>query len=106
MNKKKYFVKRSDEVKINRLRLGHSKLTHEYLFGDYNQFPHVICMMMEYLQLNIFLVECVRLNHVRRRVLFSDARVNYMSLGDLLGDKIQVRRIVQYLKEINIYDSI
>ena len=84
------FLSRRDAVVINRLRIGHTRLTHLHLLTATCQFCNLP------LTVNHMLLECANLNTIRQRFF----RVS--SLKDLF-DSIDSQIIIDFIKEIHLY---
>lgn len=100
-------ISRRDEVVINRLRSGYCFFSHGYLM-DRDGLPHPpICELCSdgLLTVKHVLIECRRLVQRRRVIkLFREQRV--VTLKSLLGDNVPIVELIQYLKDINLYDSV
>ena len=100
---------RRAEVVVNRLRSGHTWLTHNYLMDNAVLEPPPICPMCDSARLTVqhLLLDCDELNRARTLLLF-DPRTpaHRRNLQSLLGDDVPVVRLVAYLRHIGAYDSI
>ena len=89
---------RREEVVIHRIRIGHTRLTHGYLMENK---PIPNCPFCDNIPISIkhILIECVDLNNIRSR---------YHDATDLeeLFDSFSLSIILDFLKEINIFDQI
>ena len=76
-----------DAVLINRLRIGHTRLTHYYLFSGDDQSPLTVMH---------FLIECVN---------FADIRSRYFSASPMkdVFESVNAQSIIDFIKEINFY---
>ena len=89
-----------EEVVLTRLRIGHSRLTHSYLFRREQQ-PMCIFCNQEVLSVQHIIVECTATR---------DCRIQYGVPSDLktaLGDDDEnIDRVFRYLKELNVFHLI
>ena len=88
---------RRDQIVLTRCRIGHTRLTQSFLF-DGNPAPHCI-PCDEHFSVKHFLLECQDLAHVRDKYF----KVN--TLNELFTS-VPTYAILNYLKEINIYNKI
>ncbi|KAF0761855.1 RNase H domain-containing protein [Aphis craccivora] len=88
---------RKKETTINRLRIGHPRLTHEYLVSKEEPLTCEECGTP--LTIKHILTECQ---------LYQQERINLnITLDSLLGpDPAQNRKILNFLKSINLIDLI
>jgi len=105
--KKIYKLPRRAEVVVNRLRLGHTKLTHEYLVNNRLDPPPLCgrCYEQDLLTVEHILIDCPALRAVRQRYFGSDDG-DKITIGKILGDNIPYKKVCEYLKSINMYDEI
>lgn len=98
---------RREEVIINRLRSGHTWLTHNYLMSNFPE-PPPTCPLCntELLTVNHLLLDCPQLNQARETHLGIRNNGPPIELKKLLGEDIKVNNIMNYLKAINAYDKI
>ena len=89
-------VSRRDAVVINRLRIGHTRLTHLHLLIGEDQPTCQFCSLP--LTVNHILLECANLNTIRQRFF----RVS--SLKDLF-DSIDNQIIIDFIKETHFLRS-
>lgn len=87
-------LNRHDSVKINRLRIGHTRLTHSYLLlgGDQPECDYCKCL----LTVQHILIDCVALTNVRSKYFTAS------SLRELF-DNVAARSIIDFIKETNLY---
>ena len=88
---------RRDEIVLHRLRIGHTKLTHSYLLNkeDAPECPQCFCLLtVEHL-----LIQCPTYNTIRKRFY------NIDNMKDLFL-KTQYIKIIEFLKEIQLYSKI
>jgi len=96
-------MNRRDEVIINRLRLGHCKATHSYLVEEGVK-PPPMCTLCgnNVLTVKHFLIECPRLKY-KIKHHFNSLIVN---MEELLGDNAEIGRVIEYVKDIGIYNAL
>lgn len=99
-------LNRRDSVKLTRLRIGHSRLTHSYLLTGQDRPECIECTWDEedpvWLTVEHILMECG--NHALDRGRFFDPRDIPMS--ELLSDDRYVRRVLEFLHRIELYNQI
>ncbi len=85
------------EVVMARIRLGHTRLTHEYLMK--NEDPPICIGCDCRLTIKHILVDCVEFSHIRP---------GYFTVTSMkeLFEKVTSDRILTYLKEIGLYNKI
>jgi len=88
--KQKTCLSRSDTVLLNRLRIGHTRLTHSYLLSGDDLPECGICQCP--LTVKHILVECVDLKDVRNKHFVAS------SIKDLF-DTIESHKIIDFIKE-------
>ena len=94
-----YQINRKTEVVLSRLRIGHTHITHKFLLEGGSAPECVQCDQT--LSVEHILVDCHLYDNARRKFnLFRK------SISEILGDDVDVGSIVQYLKEINIWNRI
>ena len=97
---------RREEVVLNRLRIGHSKLTHGYLMESNTHELPPICHFCEddLLTVGHVFVECQRLRDQRR------THLNYCpeeaTIKTKLGKTADVKKVLGFLRAIDIFDEI
>lgn len=93
---------RKDEVVYNRLRAGHTHLTHSYLMDSSIQGVVPECELCHNATMTIqhVLVECPALDRVRREIL-GEPR----SLDKMLGRTVP-QRVLRFVREIGLYPRI
>ena len=94
---------------INRLRLGHTRVTHGYLFdyeGGFVQQPMCRWCEVELLSIQHMLVECPNLENVRRNILKSALGEREVSMRNLVGEDGVIGSVIAFLREIGIYEEI
>ena len=90
-------LNRRDSVIINRLRIGHTRLTHSYLLTSDDQPECTACRCP--LTVKHFLLECAEFSYIRRNYFTAT------SMKDLI-DKTDNQLIVDFIKDINFYHSL
>jgi len=88
---------RYDSVLINRLRIGHTRLTNSYLLKGESQPVREACHSS--LTVKLFLVDCTR---------YSAARQRYFGVATLkdVFENVASHNIIAYVKNINFYNRI
>ena len=96
---------RKDEVVCNRLRVGHTLLTHGYLMErdrDIQGIPQPCELCMNHvMSVKHVLVDCEVLRLVRRNVLGKER----VTMKELLGGKVAVKTM-QFIKAIGMYHRV
>ena len=92
-------LNRKDEVKIHRLRIGHTRLTHSYLMEGRRQEPQCHFCTSDLISVRHLMLDCQFFNNIRRR---------FFSVQNLkeLFDTVDLRKIINFLKASNIYNEI
>ena len=94
---------------INRLRLGHTRVTHGYLFnheGSFVQQPMCRWCEVELLSIRHMLVECPNLENVRRNILKSALGEREVSMRNLIEEDGVIGSVISFLREMGIYEEI
>ena len=91
-------MKRGFQVKLSRLRVGHTRLTHGYLMS--REPPPLCGDCNQQLTVKHLLITCPKYQAMR-----SSKRLPN-SIQELLGQNCQIEMLMQYLIEIEIYDRI
>lgn len=91
---------RKDAVVIHRLAIGHTRLNKKVLFT--NDQSDTICPKCDqFLSIQHLLIDCQGLNDIR------EATIGNRNLHEIIKDDLdQSKRIIQYLKEAQLYSSI
>ena len=99
---------RRDEVVINRLRLGHTRLTHGFMFDPELQRVLPPCELCnEYVvSIHHILIECPAIAAERREYLQSSLQGREINMLNLLGEGGPIRDVLRFLREVNLYDEI
>ena len=84
---------------IHRIRIGHSRLTHGYLMEKKPNPPNCHFCNNSPISIRHILIECNNLNNTR---------VQYFNAANLeeLFDQFSIKVILDYLREIQVYDNI
>ena len=100
-------LKRREQVVVNRLRMGHTYITHGYLMDREAGGVPPICPYCQDAQLTVkhIVVVCDALA-AQRRSSFTNYNEQSADLRKLLGEKSNVNEVINFLKVINIYESI
>ena len=99
-----YSLSRREEVVVNRVRSGHTKLTHGHLMSDnIAERTPPICHYCseERLTVDHIFLQCPQVEP--RRSIFFESQNN---LSDMLGSGVEPTKIIGFLKSLEIYDSI
>ena len=94
---------RRKEVILNRLRGQHTWLTHHHLMNNEVQEPAPECPLCNRCIITVphLLMECNVLDETRRRNLsFHADGVNNPTIGDILGDTVNITKIMNFLREV------
>ena len=95
--KQKKCLSRRDTVLLNRLRIGHTRLTHSFLLSGDDLPECVTCQCS--LTVKHILVECVDLKDVRNKHFVAS------SIKDLF-DTIESHKIIDFIKETRFYKQL
>ena len=93
--KRKTSLSRHDCVLINRLRIGHTRVTHSYLLLGDDQPECGTCL----LTVKHILIECVDLNDVRNKYFV------FSSTKDLF-ENVASQNVVDFIKETHFYKQL
>ena len=89
-------MKREDLCKITRLRLGHTKVTHQHLF---QQQSHTLCdTCNQSLNVEHIIIYCTKYDQERRK-----HNINNINI---LNETNKFKDIIQYLQETNLYNEL
>lgn len=99
-------VNRRELVVLNRLRAGHSWLTHNHLMDEGVQAAAEPCTLCyrEILSVKHLLTNCAALQH-RYKIYFTSSNNVKFSLKQLLTESNLIKKVF-FLKAINAYESI
>ena len=94
---------------INRLRLGHTRVTHGYVF-DYDSWferqPMCLWCEMELLSIRHILIYCEALQNVRKDILETALKGRDVTVKRLIEEGGVVGNVLAFLREIAIYTEI
>ena len=93
----KSFLSRRDAVLINRLRIGHTRLTHSYLLSGDDQPVCSACRSP--LTVKHFIIECVNFAAIRSRYFSAS------SMKDVF-ENVNEQSIIDYIKEVHFYHEL
>ena len=96
--KQKTCLSRRDSVLLNRLRIGHTRLTHSFLLSG-DDLPECGTCQCRPLTVRHILVECVDLTEVRNKHFVAS------SIKDLF-DNIEAHKIIEFIKETRFYKQV
>jgi len=98
---------RRDEVVINRLRLGHTNLTHSYLFDPAIQRPMPPCELCGDAAMTVkhVLLECENLRRARNEHLAPYVG-GPLTLNSVIGEEAPLLRLIEFLRVIGAYNRI
>ena len=102
-------MSRREEVVINRLRLGHTLITHGYLFDYKDGFirqPTCRWCEAEHLCIRHVLLDCPVLQNVREDILKTALLDMNIIMETLIGESLAIRSVLTYSREIEIFDGI
>jgi len=100
----KQVLKRSEQVKLNRLRLGHTAITHSYRMNPDILEPPPGCPICYQATLTVkhIMRDCDGLDNVRL-ICFGERKPE---MKNLLGTAVKTDKILAYLRELGILDQI
>jgi len=98
---------RREEVVLNRVRLGHTNITHNYLMDGNNQMAP-ICVVCgdERLTVAHIFVGCRELRQERERFITVCRENPVPNLRSLLGEGANIKEIINYLIHIRVFEKI
>ena len=90
---------RAFETRLTRLRIGHTRLTHSHKLesGD----PPMCGPCQTYLTVKHILVDCCEYCRVRQKY-----HLNGKLITEILNNDIDIDNVMNFLKEINLFDQI
>ena len=102
----KIVMTRKDEVVINRLRLGHTRMTHKYIVDGQVEGNLPVCESCQDAVLTVehVLIRCEQLREARQTHLLP--YYDRLSVGEVLNEKDSGERVITYLKCIGCYSKI
>ena len=95
--KQKTCPSRRDSVLLNRLRIGHTRLTHSYLLSGDDILECGTCQCP--LTVKYILTECVDFNDVRNKHFVAS------SIKDVF-DNVEAQEIIDFIKETHFYKQL
>ena len=100
-------LNRSEEVVINRLRLGHTHMTHGYLMDDNSLGQRPVCEWCGAALLTVhhIIVECQGLQRERSRMMATTKQREW-NMKNLLSDGGKIHVVLEFLRMTNIFDHI
>ena len=103
----KYTLSRKEGVIINRLRIGHTNLTHSYLMDDSTRLMPPTCTLCnnEDLTIKHIFIDCPAIA-LNRNILKENLNLENLTLKNILKDHNNLTSIFQFLKDIQIYEKI
>jgi len=90
---------RKDQIVFNRLRIGHSRLTHSFLMDRLPLPVCPFCFSGDFLSIRHVLLDCLSFRMVRRRHFV------YLQYSDIFT-KVSPSSIIDFVKQIGIYSKI
>ena len=97
-HKQKTCLSRRDSVLLNRLRIGHTRLTHSHHLSGDDDIPECGTCQCP-LTVKHIMIECVDLNDVRNKHFVAS------SIKDLF-DNIKAQKIIDFIKETRFYKQL
>ena len=94
---------------INRLRLGHTRVTQGYVFdyeSGFERQPMCPWCEMELLSIRHILICCEALQNVRKDILETALKGRDVTVKRLIGEGGVVGNVIAFLREIGIYTEI
>ena len=97
-----------DEVIINRLRSGHTWITHEYLINDIVQAGPEPCPSCNNAVKSVkhFITECENLIIVRSEVFESEIGRNVFDLREVLTSASTLVNVLSFLRRVGLYELV
>lgn len=95
-----FCLSKKDATVLNRISIGHSKLTHEYLLK--NEVPPNCETCNTLLTIKHILIDCNKYNNIRNKLNISSNSLQTILKNDLNHFK----NIIQFVKEIKLYNKI
>ena len=99
---------RRQKVIVNRLRCGHTSLTHAILINSDVREAASGCPVCQDATLTVrhLLLECRELQLIRRQCFSVYKRCNDMNIVNILSNDCKIDALILFLKRINAYDLI
>ena len=102
---RKLNINRRQTIALNRLRLGHTRLTHGYLMDTNIPIrPSCLCCSDAALTVEHVLLNCVALRQ-QRQFCFSNLKVP-LSLSQILGSKCTPSYVIDFLEVLGVFSEI
>ena len=95
-----FHLSKKDATVLNRISIGHSKLTHEYLLK--NEVPPNCETCNTLLTIKHILIDCNKYNNIRNKLNICSNSLQTILKNDLNNFK----NIIQFVKEIKLYNKI
>ena len=101
-------LKRRDQAVLNRLRLEHTNVTHNYRFTTENSGQPPLCNWCNDAVLSVrhMLITCPRLAQCRNLILKNGQQTRNFTLESLVGESCKIQPLMGFLKAIGMYDKI
>ena len=102
-------LSRKDEVVLNRIRLGHTRATHSYIFEtDPIRAIMPICRYCnnERLSIRHVFIECASLEDKRNQIIISALGDKELNMNNIIGEKGVVGSALHFLKDIELFSDI
>ena len=101
-------LNRRDEVIINRLRSGHTWITHEYLINDIVQAGPEPCPFCNNAVKSVkhFITECEDLIIVRSEVFESEIGSNVFNKREVLTSASSLAKVLSFLRRVGLYEFV
>ena len=102
-------LSRKEEIIVNRLRAGHCFFSHQFMMNDSGPVVAPVCMFcsQEVISVKHILVECNQLIHERRTYMpSSSSETNNLSLSNILGEHANLKEVINFVKNIGLYNLI
>lgn len=104
---KKLKLTRRDGVILNRLRIGHTKITHDYLMDDATRqlVPQCSFCNNDILTVEHIMLHCQAISD-QRQTMITELEFQETTLSKILGDHDKIDTVLRYLRDIDIYSKI
>ena len=100
---------RREEIVLNRVRLGHTRATHGYLFETEvlnSIMPLCVYCEQELLSIRHVFLECLPLQTKRNEIIVAALGGRPLTLENVLGETGAVKAALRFLREIGLFDRI
>ena len=100
------FTRRKKAV-VNRLRAGHTQLTHGYLRETNGPRVLLICQYCDDAIITVkhLLLQCPALQNERNNTSVFREKIN-VSLKDVIGEEAPIDKVLQFLRRIDVFNKI